>query len=65
MSREITITGMSCGHCEQSVVEALEALDGIDSATADRTTDSATVVGTADSAALLDAVESAGYEATL
>jgi copper chaperone len=65
MSREITITGMSCGHCEQSVVEALEALDGIDSATADRTTDSAMVVGTADSAALLDAVESAGYEATL
>lgn len=65
MSQTFTVTGMSCGHCEQSVVEALEALDGIETATADRTTESATIEGTADPAELVEAVESAGYEASL
>lgn len=26
---EITVTGMSCGHCERSVKEAIGELDGI------------------------------------
>ncbi|WP_181686273.1 heavy-metal-associated domain-containing protein [Halorhabdus salina] len=64
MTRTITVTGMSCGHCEQSVVEALEALDGITTATADHEAEEATVEGEADPDALVAAVEDAGYEAT-
>jgi len=45
MSQTITVEGMSCEHCEQSVTEALEGVDGVESATADRESKSATVVG--------------------
>lgn len=34
MKKTIKITGMMCGHCEASVVKALEALDGVVKATA-------------------------------
>jgi len=64
MGQTITVTGMSCGGCEQTVVEALEGVSGVESATADRETETATVEGDADTAALVDAVEDAGYEAS-
>ncbi len=55
---------MSCGGCEQNVVDALEALDGVEDASADHESDSATVEGEADTAALVSAVEDAGYDAS-
>jgi len=64
MSQTITVEGMSCEHCEQSVTEALEGVDGVESATADRESKSATVEGDADSDALVSAVKYAGYDAS-
>jgi len=64
MSRTITVEGMSCEHCEQSVTEALEGVDGVESATADRESASATVEGDADPDALVGAVSEAGYDAS-
>lgn len=64
MSITLTVTGMTCEHCEQSVVEALEGVEGVTDATADRDAEQATVEGEADTDALIDAVQSAGYEAS-
>jgi copper chaperone CopZ len=64
MGQRITVTGMSCGGCEQNVEEALEGVDGVTDATADRESDTATVEGDADTGALVAAVEEAGYEAS-
>lgn len=64
MSRQITVEGMSCEGCEQAVVEALEGVDGVVAATADRTTESATVDGEADVDDLIAAVSDAGYSAS-
>ncbi|WP_123536059.1 heavy-metal-associated domain-containing protein [Halosimplex salinum] len=64
MSRQITVTGMSCEGCEQSVEDALEGVSGVEDATADRESETATVEGDADEAALVQAVEDAGYEAS-
>lgn len=64
MSQQITVDGMSCDHCEQTVEEALEALDGVTAATADQESGSATIEGSADPEALVSAVEDAGYDAS-
>jgi copper chaperone CopZ len=64
MSRTLTVTGMSCGGCEQTIVEALEDVPGVESASADRESDAATVEGDADVDALVSAVEDAGFEAS-
>ncbi|WP_436931872.1 heavy-metal-associated domain-containing protein [Halosimplex halobium] len=64
MEQQITVTGMSCGGCEQSVEAALENVDGVTDATADRERETATVEGDADTEALVAAVEDAGYEAS-
>lgn len=63
MQTTITVEGMSCGHCEQTVEEALESVEGVTGAAADREAGRATVDGTADAAALVAAVEDAGYDA--
>jgi len=59
----ITVEGMTCGHCEQTVEDALREVSGVTDATADREADQASVVGDADVTALLQAVEDAGYAA--
>jgi copper chaperone CopZ len=64
VTRTITVEGMSCGGCEQSVEEALRGVAGVTRAEADREADSATVEGEADVDALLAAVEDAGYTAS-
>lgn len=60
---QLTITGMTCGHCERSVREELSELPGVTSVTADHAAGTATVVSEAplDAAALREAVEEAGY----
>ncbi len=65
MSQTIVVEGMSCEHCEQSVTEALEGVDGVESASADRERSSATVEGAADTSALVEAVREAGYDASV
>lgn len=59
----ITVEGMSCEHCEQTVEEALTDLPGVVDATADRDADRASIDGDADVSELVGAVEDAGYEA--
>jgi copper chaperone len=63
MSTTLTVTGMSCGNCEQSVEEALLGVEGVTGATADHEADTATVEGEADPLDLILAVQEAGYEA--
>ena len=64
MSRTITVEGMSCGGCESTVEDALEGVDGVTDATADREENAATVEGDVASDALVAAVEDAGYDAS-
>jgi copper chaperone CopZ len=64
MSTTLTIEGMSCEHCEQTVEEALKGVSGVRDAEADRDAKRATVDGDADPDALVAAVEEAGYDAT-
>lgn len=57
-----TVRGMSCGHCEASVREQVEALEGVTSASADHLTGRLVVAGAGfeDSDVRL-AVAGAGY----
>lgn len=63
MTTTITVEGMSCDGCEQSVEEALLGVPGVTGATADREVDHAVVDGDAAVSDLLQAVEDAGYSA--
>ena len=64
MSTTITVTGMTCEHCEGRVEDALVGVTGVTEANADRETDSATIEGDADLDTLVAAVEEAGYDAS-
>lgn len=64
MTQRLTVEGMSCGHCEQTVEDALSDVEGVESATADREAAAATVEGDADAEELVAAVEDAGYDAS-
>lgn len=64
MTQTITVEGMTCEHCEQTVEEALEDVAGVTDASADRDAETATVEGSAESEALVDAVDDAGYDAS-
>ncbi len=63
MTTTLTVEGMSCEHCEQSVAEALRDIEGVTAVSVDREGESATVDGDADEDALVAAVEDAGYTA--
>jgi copper ion binding protein len=63
MTTTLTVEGMSCEHCEQSVADALGDIDGVTAVRVDREGESATVEGDADASALVAAVDDAGYTA--
>ena len=63
MSTTITVEGMSCEHCEQTVGEALREVNGVTDVRVDRDAERASVDGDADVATLVQAVEDAGYTA--
>jgi copper chaperone len=63
MSTTITVEGMSCEHCEQTIENALRSVAGVSDARANRETETATIEGDPDSTALVRAVEDAGYTA--
>ena len=60
----ITVEGMSCGHCEQTVEEALRGVSGVTDVSVDREAERARIEGNADVTALVQAVEDAGYAAS-
>lgn len=64
MSTILTVEGMSCGHCEETVAEALSDVDGVENVAVDRADEQATVEGDADTDSLIAAVEDAGYDAS-
>lgn len=61
MTRTYTVTGMSCGGCEQNVEDALTELVGVDGVSADNEADTVVVEGDVDDAAARTAIEDAGY----
>lgn len=63
MTTTITVEGMTCGHCEQTVEDALRDVSGVTGVSVDRDADRASVDGDADETALVQAVEDAGYSA--
>ncbi|MDQ4098059.1 MAG: heavy-metal-associated domain-containing protein [Actinomycetota bacterium] len=58
------ISGMTCGHCVNSVKEAIEVLDGVTDVEVDLARGRATVTSEAllDAGAVKAAVEEAGYQ---
>ena len=62
---EISIEGMTCGHCAMSVTNELATLAGVSSVTVDHQSGKATVESEGVSQDQLSAaVEEAGYQAT-
>lgn len=59
----LTLDGLSCGHCVKRVKESLEQRPDVESA--EVTVDSAVVTGSASADALIDTVKLAGYGAEL
>lgn len=62
---KLNVTGMTCGHCQNAVKNALEEVTGVETAQVDLENGTATVAGAADVNALLAAVQEAGYDATV
>lgn len=63
MSTTIAVEGMSCEHCEQTVENALQGVDGVTSASVDREAERAVIEGEVEAGELVQAVEAAGYTA--
>jgi len=63
MTIELTVKGMTCEGCEEVVEHALQMVDEVESADADRYENLAIVEGDADRDELIQKVELAGYEA--
>ena len=61
---EFGVTGLTCGHCVQTVEKAVSALEGVESVSVDLVPGGRSrlvVGGKADSSAVREAVTSAGY----
>lgn len=63
MTTNLTIIGMTCGHCQHAVRKALQGVPGVTDAVVDLDAGSAVVHGGVTYDALAAAVEDAGYEA--
>jgi copper chaperone len=63
-NRVLRVPDMSCGHCEMSVQEALDELDGVERSKADHTTGEVKLTYDANRVTdekLSEAIEEAGY----
>jgi copper chaperone CopZ len=65
MSTKLTIMGMTCMHCVQTVERALAGVAGVERARVNYLKKEADVQGDPDIAALARAVETVGYGAAL
>ena len=63
MSTELNISGMTCGHCQTAVTNALKNVPGVEDVQVDLQTGKAVVEGQVDPQALLAAVTEEGYGA--
>ena len=58
----VTVTGMTCSHCEANIKRNLEALSGIDNVEADRNTNSVKISGSSiDTQKVKETVNGLGY----
>jgi len=57
----LSVEGMACGGCEETVESAVAALEGAESVEADNETDTVEIEGEVDPDAVADAIEDAGY----
>ena len=63
-TREYTVPGMHCAHCEVAVTEAVAAVVGVESVAVDLVAKRVVVEGAdLDDGAIRTAIEEAGYEA--
>ena len=63
-NKVLRVPDMSCGHCEMSVQEALDELDGVEASKADHTTGRVELAydpGRVTHEELREAIEEAGY----
>ncbi|MCP2014056.1 copper chaperone [Deinococcus sp. HSC-46F16] len=63
MTTELTVNGMTCGHCEKAVQNALKSVPGVQDVRVNLQDGTATVQGDADPQALVAAVTEEGYGA--
>jgi copper chaperone CopZ len=63
---EISIEGMTCGHCAMSITNEIATIEGVSSVKVDHTTGKALVEASdqVSNSALSEAVAEAGYSAT-
>lgn len=61
MNQTFTVTGMTCGHCEKAVVQAVKQLDPQAQVTADRTQNKVDVHSSQPREALAAAIAEEGY----
>lgn len=63
---EYTVTGMSCGHCENAVREEVSGIDGVTGIEVSADTGGLVVTSEqpVDDQAVIDAVDEAGYSAS-
>lgn len=59
---EMTVTGMSCGGCEQNVEDAVSELDGVTAVEADHEADRVVIDGSVSTGDARAAIKDAGYE---
>jgi copper chaperone CopZ len=63
-TREYTVPGMHCGHCEAAVTEEVTAVEGVESVVVDLDSKRVVVQGAElDDGAIRASIEEAGYEA--
>ena len=62
---ELSVSGMTCGHCVTAVTKALKTVEDVTDAHVDLASGKATVTGTPDPQALVVAVIGEGYGAQI
>ena len=60
----LKVEGMTCGHCAQTVAQAVEALPAVERALVDLKAGEVKVEGRAEEPAIRKAIEEAGYSVT-
>lgn len=63
MLHQLTVTGMTCGHCEKAVTQAIKQVDAQAEVHIDRPANRVDVQSTAAPGALVAAIQEEGYQA--
>ena len=58
----LKVSGMTCGHCAQTVTKAVEGVPSVERALVDLNAGQVAIEGGADESAIRQAIEDAGYE---